>query len=472
MPISRGLALSIVMFIAALLPTTVGAATLSLVGSSTMVCQLIGETIWDTGTSGTPTAAKTLSNFGLAGVDLGFPVDSGAGPLYFLFGDGARQFLPTLPDHPPNSLPTVPPDDALGYTSRMTPPNGATCLDLQVATSAPKKFAHPTVTPTIQQGSFNVPTGGVFFDNKLYAFFWTDHCLTPSALTPNPRTPLRLPVPGACLETPQNSSIGRSVLAEASALSPLDFHWQPPLEGLLFTNMPSGFVYASAANQPPGVVPPNPLGSAIPVFGVPRYRASIPYMALAPRTTFDNPQTWLFFAGYEFGHPVWITRQKWESGHNAAGEWMPPTGAEIFVAEPADERCVGEHSVTWNVPLHSWLLLYTCVPWVVEARFAPEPWGPWSTPVILLSAVQDPGLNCTLIQNVSLTGCPGLTNEQILPSGTPWPGVFYAPFVMTRYTQDVTPPGPGQPKRATIYWLLSTWNPYVVVVMQSTLELQ
>jgi len=22
-------------------------------------------------------------------------------------------------------------------------------------------------------------------------------------------------------------------------------------------------------------------------------------------------------------------------------------------------------------------------------------------------------------------------------------------------------PGPGQPKRATIYWLVSTWNPYV-----------
>ncbi|MGC2081069.1 MAG: hypothetical protein WA728_34665 [Xanthobacteraceae bacterium] len=97
-----------------------------------------------------------------------------------------------------------------------------------------------------------------------------------------------------------------------------------------------------------------------------------------------------------------------------------------------------------------------------------EPWGPWSTPINLLSAVRDQGLNCTLIQ--SPTGCAGLTNEQQLPSG-PWPGAFYAPFVMTRYTQDVTPPGPGQPKRTTIYWLLSTWNPYVVVVMQSTLEL-
>jgi hypothetical protein len=248
--VSRATVLLTATLIAASLSTAADAAILSLLGNSTTVCQLIGETIWDTGTPGTATAAKTLSNFGLGGVDLGFPVDSGSGPLYFLFGDGVP------PGHPPNSLLTVPPDDALGYTSRTTPPDSVTCLDLQLATSAPKKFAHPMVAPTIQQGSFNVPTGGVFFDNTFYAFFWTDHCLIPSALTPNKRAPLRLPAPGTCPETPQNSSTGRSVLAAATALNPLDFHWQPPPEGLLFTNMPSGFVYASAANPPPGVAPP------------------------------------------------------------------------------------------------------------------------------------------------------------------------------------------------------------------------
>ena len=71
------------------------AAKLSLVGSSTKVCQLVGETDWATGN---PTAARTLSNFGLDAVDLGFPVDSGPpGPLYFLFGDA----LP--PGHPPTA---------------------------------------------------------------------------------------------------------------------------------------------------------------------------------------------------------------------------------------------------------------------------------------------------------------------------------------------------------------------------------
>jgi len=270
MRVSYAPALITAMFTAGSLSAGADAATLSLVGNSTTVCQLIGETIWDTGSPGTPTAAKTLSNFGLGGIDLGFPVDSGSGPLYFLFGDGAP------PDHPPNSLPTEPPDDALGFTSRTTPPDAATCLDLQLVTSSPKKYAHPAVTPKIQQGWFNVPTGGVFFDNTFYAFFWTDHCFIPSPLEPNPRTPLRLPTPCACVETPQNSSVGRSVLAHATAGNPLDFHWQPPPEGLLFTNMPSGFVYVSATDPPPGLAPPNPLASAIPVFGVPRYRASIP----------------------------------------------------------------------------------------------------------------------------------------------------------------------------------------------------
>ncbi len=451
MRMSRTLALLTVIFTATSLPIGADAATLSLLGSSTKVCQLIGENDWLTHL---PTAAKTVSNFGLDAVDLGFPVDSGVpGRLYFLFGDAFPN------GHAPTAIPSAPPDDALGFTTRTAVPDATTCLDLQLVTSAPHIFAHPTVHPTIQQGSFNVPTGGVFLDNTLYAFFWTDHCVVPTSLTPDPHNPLRLPPPSAtCPETPESSSLGRSVLAAATPANPLDFHWTVPPDGLLFLNMPSGFVYASAALAAPGSAPD------IPVLGVPRYRASIPYLAVAPRATFGNPDTWKFFAGPAGGLPIWVTRQQWESGHNAAGEWVPPPGAEIYEAQPADERCVGEHSLTWNAPLHAWLLLYVCEPWIVEARFAPEPWGPWSPPIIMLSAVQDPTVVCTLIQGIS--PCPGL-----VPGGA-WPGAFYASFVMDRFTQDVTPPGPGQPKRATIYWLVSTWNPYTVVVMQSTLELQ
>lgn len=308
----------VILAAAATLSDKAAAATLSLVGSSTKVCQLIGETDW---ASGQPTAAQTLSNFGLDAVDLGFPVDSGRGPLYLLFGDA-------IPDgHPPGSIPTVPPDDALGFTTRTAVPDSTTCLDLQLAISAPKTFAHPTVHPPIQQGTFNVPTGGVFLNDALYAFFWTDHCLHPGILAPEPNAPLTLPPPIAdCPQTPDSNSVGRGVLATATQADPVDFYQSfqrvPRSEfPKQLATMPNGFVYVTAATRETEIRPlPHQRQPGIPVFGVARYRASIPYLAIAPRGTFDDPDTWSFFAGYVGGHPYWVTRQQWDSGRNASGQ--------------------------------------------------------------------------------------------------------------------------------------------------------
>ena len=66
--------------------------------------------------------------------------------------------------------------------------------------------------------------------------------------------------------------------------------------------------------------------------------------------------------------------------------------------------------------------------------------------------------------------CKGLTDY--------WPdrklneelnGDFYAPFVIERYTTSERTFYPRR-KAATIYWLLSTWNPYQVVVMRTRLQ--
>ncbi|MBI3678120.1 MAG: hypothetical protein HY243_16040 [Proteobacteria bacterium] len=48
------------------------------------------------------------------------------------------------------------------------------------------------------------------------------------------------------------------------------------------------------------------------------------------------------------------------------------------------------------------------------------------------------------------------------------PDFFYASFVLNRYTQSAAP---GRTHAATIYWLLSTWNPYDVIVMKSEIGL-
>jgi len=471
MRLSRTLALLTALSIATALATAANAATLSLVGSSLKVCQLIGETDWATGA---PTAAKTASNFGLDAVDLGFPVDSGVGPLFFLFGD-------TIPDAAAPFNP-IPPNDAIGFTARRAPPDGSDCVNLQLIVSAPKVFANPTVSPPIEQGDFNVPTGGVFVDDKFYAFFWTNHCVFATPLLPDPSVPLALPPanPPFCLEIPLNNSVGASVLAEGEPGQPARFAAKTTLPSIDPVHaMPSGFVYASAAKRPFEFEHwfGDERREAAPVFGAARYRASIPYLAMAPRESFGNPRSWKFFAGLSGGKPTWLTRDEWEAGHNASGQWTPPAGAEIFAPALPGDRCVGEHSVTWNEPLKKWLLLYNCdapggLPasgFGVQARFAPEPWGPWSPPVTLLNSVQDPGVLRTLIMKpLSSGGCPSLA---AVPPGRTDAGFFYAPFVMNRFTQDLTASGHGQPKRAKIYWVVSTWNPYYVVVMQSTLEL-
>lgn len=464
MSASRGLCLTA--FVAAFFAgfvTPAAADTLSVIGASSKVCQLTGETDW---LSGQPTAARTLSNFGLDSVDLGFPVDSGPGGLYLLFGDA----FPI--HHPPGSAPSVPPDDALGFTTRTAPPDLASCLDMQLITAAPHVFADPTVTPKIQQGSFNVPSGGIFLEGRLYAFFWTNHCTLPGKVYPDPLTPLKYPpVNATCPQIPLSNAIGTSVLASADPSDPVAFHQSllpgPPFMPHPEARMPSGFVYVTAALPPEREArfpfPVKPENVNIPVFGVARYRASIPYLAMAPLKTFGDPLTWTFFAGWSGGSPVFVSRQQWESGHAPGGQWMPPPGAELYPASPAGERCVGEHSVTWNGALHSWLLLYNCEPWTVEARTAPEPWGPWSAPTVILQATPTSPLVCTLINSVA--GCPNLRNY--------WPGmpgIFYAPFTLNRYTHEVPAP-PGAVRAATIYWLLSTWNPYDVVVMQSTLAI-
>ena len=451
--------------------------TLTALGAPEKVCQLTGQTDWFTGQ---PTDAKTMARYGLFGVDLGFPVESDKGQLLFLFGDNVPN------GHPPNAYPTVPADDATGYTSRTASPDPKTCLDMKMFSPAPGAITHPSVTPAIQQGSFNVPTGGITVNGVVYAFFWNNHCFWPDPFGPNPATPELLPPkvqPNLCFETGASNSLGSSVLAKASQGNPTAFtQVAPPVSITYIPQMPLGFNYVTAAEPPPVHINGNTLpGPFIPVFGVARYRASIPYLALAPRKTFAAFTTWHFFNGVGPNGPVWLSYGQWQNGQNG-NQWAPPAHAELYAdsANPngpfGDERCVGEHSATWNEPLHVWLLLYTCGGNVVEARMAPKPWGPWSKPTTLLNVNQTPVFKCRLMWNPPATNPPGPAAPCPASVVTQQPalltfGYLYAPFVMTRYTEAATPKAPAPAKAATIYWLLSTWDPYQVTVMRSTLQL-
>jgi hypothetical protein len=428
-------------------------APLLRIGSSEKVCQLTGDTDWETGQ---PTAARTLRNFGLRGADLGFPVEH-AGKLLLMFGD---TFPPHHADGPPGE---IPPDDAVGVIERREPPTSdGKCLELQIhqKPGAPPTFAPATITGPIpiKQGFFNVPSGGVSVAGSLHAFLFTNHCTMPTRLEPSSDDPLaRPPASQTCSENDDRSSVGRGVMARSDD------------EGRTFSGvvpMPAGFVYSIAVNTRLQADLPEEQRQGILVFGVARYRAGVPYLAQAPIETFADPATWRFFTGRAAdGQPKWVTQAQWQRGsaiaavsRDARKGWKPPGEPEILA--PDAEHCIGEFSITWNRPLGMWLMLYNCAQ-KIEARVAPAPWGPWSAPTQLLGKDEDVGCRLIMIP----AGCGN--RQDFWPSrrknGMLQGGALYAPFVLNRYTTAAAGGG------STIYWLVSTWNPYEVTVMCTTL---
>jgi hypothetical protein len=113
-----------------------------------------------------------------------------------------------------------------------------------------------------------------------------------------------------------------------------------------------------------------------------------------------------------------------------------------------------------------WLMLYGCAP-KIEARVASAPGGPWSAPTELLG--KDDEVGCRLIMIPA--GCGN--RQDFWPSrrknGMLQSGAFYAHFVLDRFTAAAAA-GSGASRSSTIYWLVSTWNPYEVTVMRTTLK--
>jgi len=290
----------------------------------------------------------------------------------------------------------------------------------QLTFVADGKTFRPIQANGVSLAYFEVPTTGFSANGAMYVFVWTDH-------------------KDLFKKDAQGNDLFSNPLGHAALLRS-DDHGRT--FRLVWDHLGDNLIYLSAAlvdnSQVPGAG--EKAGQGLLIFGSGKYRASSPYLAYVPLDAVEQKPRVTYFKSLESasGKPAWGTQDE---------------------AKPLfDHPCVGELSVTWNNNLHQWLMLYNCNnPNGIVARVASQPWGPWSAPSVLFDAASDAG-SCYFIRGNA--DCGPATDPFSPANGGP--GGVYAPYVITRFNR-------GGPRTATIYYTMSTWNPYQVVLMRSTL---
>lgn len=161
--------------------------------------------------------------------------------------------------------------------------------------------------------------------------------------------------------------------------------------------------------------------------------------------------------------------------------------------DPTTEQydVVGELSISWIEPLHKWLMLYggqygpggllvmqgagasevqPDPEGGILIRFADHPWGPWSSPRRVLRART---LDDTIVPLPSapngILARPDCTAPDCPPSEPNYPaserGELYSAHLIEPWTT-------AREHAVDVYWVVSTWNPYQVVLLKTELRIE
>lgn len=299
-------------------------------------------------------------------------------------------------------------NDSIAVSDDLAPDD---CLDLSFVSGPDGRFRSPRV-PGVSLMGFEVPTSGFSDGQQMYVFFATDR-------------------------SAQQQELGRSVLARSSdGGANFEFLYNVSTKVLLHT---SSAVVENATV--PGL--PRADGKGVFIWGSGRYRKSDPTLAYLPLATAADRSTLRFFAGIdEQGAPRWSDDDS--------------TSATLF-----PQGCVGELSTGWNPFLQKWLMLFNCEnPRGIILRSSDAPWGPWSEPTVVFQPWDDGGYCNFIHASWEFRNCDNLhgSGRQNIWGGS------YAPYQIHSLAR-------GQEGETTIYFVMSTWNPYQVVLMRSTLRL-
>jgi len=217
-------------------------------------------------------------------------------------------------------------------------------------------------------------------------------------------------------------------------------------DGFTFTKLydlsNSKFINVSLSKTTTNNHYPEPENTEIQVmFGSGLYRQSDVYLAYQRADEIEE-KSLVYFRGFSMdSEPEWTTDEE--------------EATALFT-----QSCVGELSVSYNPFLKSWILLYNCdSPRGINCRVAEHPWGPWSQPFVIFNPDVDMGY-CYFIhaswdaKNCDSVHDAGRENE--------WGGEYGA----YQFEQLAK----GDEGETTIYYTLSTWNPYTVVLMKTVLK--
>lgn len=381
-------------------------------GSTVRVEQIVGDCDYavqaKTGQC-TPTTSLTATRSKVLGTDLGSSFES-QGKLIFLFGD------------------TIGPAGTANYyasdtiaSSVSTDPASGLFIDFFTNNDGTPYFVR---IPGVRMGAAEVPHAGIRLGNTTY-------------VACNTGTDINLPDPN---------------INAYSVLTRFDETERRFTLLRTISSRPNGRFITTSLKA---------YGTDVVMFGLGAYRASDIYLAIVPAATFETGQGTRYFTGLVNGEPTWSSS---ESAAVPVVVDNPLNGP----GWPNNTPSVGNVSVTYSPDLDRWLMTYdggNVSQSTVGVYFAhaAEPWGPWSKPQLIFNARRDGALG-TFIHDPSIVPNPpgdGLNGPIIGPTD-PYTtrGAIYAPYTIERFTRVTG-------NKLSIYYLVSTWNPYTVVEMRS-----
>lgn len=302
-----------------------------------------------------------------------------------------------------------PPDDPIAYSNDTDPEDGLDLIFLQKENGS----YLPIEIPGVSLDGFEVPMEGVSVDDKMYVYATTDHSA--------------------------ENVMGRSVVARSDD-DGYSFTYLYDLSTQHFINVSVVKVDAAELEKLPAQG-----GAGLMIFGSGDYRQSDVHLAFQPAAAIEAPETIQYFAGLDAADlPMWSTQE---------------ADAQALFNQP----CVGELSVSYNAFIGKWIMLYNCDSNAlrgINLRTADDPWGPWTDAEIIFHPWDDEGYCHFIHVSHDFDDCDavhdaGRENE--------WGGE-YGPYQFENLAV-------GDDTSTTIYFTMSTWNPYTVVLMKATLQL-